>query len=139
MLLGTPVTARAARWTMARRAVAGRLVNGYCRADWILGLVFRASSGWVQGRVGGGGGGGGGGAGRAGFEARSTPPPRTSPRPAPLPRPPFPLPSFVRPAAGLTPVAVPGVENVNLGALVKGHLDYTAALPAVLDMVGLAE
>jgi hypothetical protein len=88
LLLGAPVTARAERWALARRAVAGRLVNGYARGDWVLGVIFRASSG------------------------------------------------LVTPAGGLCPVRVAGVENVNLGALVKGHLDYEAALPEILELVG---
>ena len=91
VLLGAPVAAHPARWAMARRAVAGRLVNGYSRSDWILGVVFRASSG------------------------------------------------FVRPAGGLCPVKVPGVENVNLGAVVKGHLDYAGNLPEILELVGIGE
>ena len=91
VLLGAPVAAHAARWAMARRAVAGRLVNGFSRSDWILGVVFRASSG------------------------------------------------FVRPAGGLCPVKVPGVENVNLGAVVKGHLDYAGNLPEILELVGIGE
>ena len=92
VLLGAPVAAHPARWAMARRAVAGRLVNGYSRSDWILGVVFRASSG------------------------------------------------FVRPAGGLCPVKdVPGIENVNLGAVIKGHLDYTANLPEILELVGIGE
>ena len=91
VLLGAPVAAHPARWAMARRAVAGRLVNGYSRSDWILGVVFRASSG------------------------------------------------FVRPAGGLCPVKVAGVENVNLGAVVNGHLDYAGNLPEILELVGIGE
>ena len=33
---------------MARRAVAGRLINGYCQRDWVLAAVYRASSGFVR-------------------------------------------------------------------------------------------
>ena len=91
VLLGAPVAAHPARWAMARRAVAGRLVNGYSRSDWILGVVFRASGG------------------------------------------------FVRPAGGLCPVKVSGVENVNLGAVIKGHLDYAGNLPEILELVGIGE
>ena len=89
VLLGAPVTVRPERWAMARAAVAGRFVNGYSRADWVLAVVFRASTG------------------------------------------------FVRPAGGLCPVPVAGVENVNLGALVKGHLDYGDALPEIVELIGL--
>ncbi len=91
ILLGTPVTARPERWAMARRAVAGRLLNGYCRSDWVLGVAFRASSG------------------------------------------------LIRPAGGLCPVPVPGVENVNLGAVVSGHLDYGSKVPEILALTGLAD
>lgn len=89
VLLGVPVTARPERWAMARRAVAGRLLNGYCRSDWVLGVAFRASSG------------------------------------------------LIRPAGGLCPVPVAGVENVNLGAVVGGHLDYGSKVPEILALVGL--
>lgn len=41
-------------------------------------------------------------------------------------------------AAGLAPVRVPGVENVDLHALVKGHVDYSAKMDAILDLLGFA-
>ncbi|EFJ45907.1 hypothetical protein VOLCADRAFT_34144, partial [Volvox carteri f. nagariensis] len=41
VLLGTPVSANEARWTQARAAVAGRLVNAFSTNDWVLGVVFR--------------------------------------------------------------------------------------------------
>ena len=91
LLLGTPVTAKPERWALARRAVAGRLVNGYARNDWVLGVIFRASSG------------------------------------------------LVNPAGGLCPVQVPGIENLNLTALIKGHLQYEERLGEILELVGLAE
>ena len=91
LLLGTPVTAKPERWALARRAVAGRLVNGYARNDWVLGVIFRASSG------------------------------------------------LVNPAGGLCPVQVPGIENLNLTALIKGHLQYEEKLGEILELVGLAE
>lgn len=52
MLLGTPVSMRPERWRMARSAVAGRLVNGFSRRDWILGLVYRGSKGAPLGPAG---------------------------------------------------------------------------------------
>jgi Protein of unknown function (DUF726) len=48
LLLGTPVTAKPERWALARRAVAGRFINGYARGDWVLGVIFRASSGLIN-------------------------------------------------------------------------------------------
>lgn len=59
------------RWRMARRAVAGRLLNCYTRKDWLLGVMAGGSSGWM------------------------------------------------RATAGLVPIEVPGVENVNLTNLVR--------------------
>ncbi len=44
---------------------------------------------------------------------------------------------FVKAAAGLCPVEVAGVENVNLTSVVDGHLDYMASLPEVLDSLAL--
>ena len=41
-------------------------------------------------------------------------------------------------AAGLAPVRVTGVENVNLNALVKAHVDYSANMDAILDLLGFA-
>lgn len=33
---------------MARRAVAGRLINGYSQHDWVLAAVYGASSGFLR-------------------------------------------------------------------------------------------
>ncbi len=91
VLCGTPVSTRPERWRMARRVVAGRLMNCYSRKDWLLGVVFSGASG------------------------------------------------FVKEAAGLCPVGVEGVEDVNLSALVSGHFDYLPQLQEVLDSVALFE
>ena len=40
VLLGAPVSTTEERWRMARRVVAGRLVNGYSRKDWLLGTLY---------------------------------------------------------------------------------------------------
>lgn len=40
VLLGAPIPPAAERWRMARRVVAGRLVNGYSRRDWLLSVMF---------------------------------------------------------------------------------------------------
>ena len=77
---------------MARRAVAGRLINVYTRRDLLLGVMAGGETGWM------------------------------------------------RAVAGLVPVeGVGGVENVNLGAVVKGHLDYAGNLPEILELVGIGE
>lgn len=44
VLLGAPVAARPQRWIKARKIVAGRLVNGYSRRDWMLRLVYRSKA-----------------------------------------------------------------------------------------------
>jgi pimeloyl-ACP methyl ester carboxylesterase len=45
ILLGATVTAPRATWHQVRGVVAGRLVNGYARNDWVLNYLFRATSG----------------------------------------------------------------------------------------------
>ncbi|KAF2271977.1 DUF726-domain-containing protein [Westerdykella ornata] len=87
-LFGTPVVAKKDEYTKLRAIVPGRFVNGYARNDWILGYLFRATSGGIM-RV-----------------------------------------------AGLAPVEVPGIENINVTELVPGHMAYRAAMPKLLREVG---
>ena len=42
-------------------------------------------------------------------------------------------------AAGMSPVKVTGVENVNLESMVSAHTDYAANMTAILDKLGFAE
>jgi hypothetical protein len=51
-LFGAPVTAKKDDYLRARTVIAGRFVNGYASNDWILGYLFRATSGGL-GRVAG--------------------------------------------------------------------------------------
>ena len=51
VLLGAPLSLRRERWAMARAAVSGRLINGYSRNDWILGLVYRGTNGGPTGCI----------------------------------------------------------------------------------------
>ncbi|KAG0029468.1 hypothetical protein BGZ81_003766 [Podila clonocystis] len=44
-LFGAPITASEVQWRQARSAVAGEFVNGYLRNDWVLGFLFRATTG----------------------------------------------------------------------------------------------
>lgn len=90
ILLGTPENVVPERFAAARRVVAGRLVNGYSKQDWILGVLFRSGSG------------------------------------------------FTRAAAGLTPVGVPNIENVDLSDLVTGHFDYIKKMDTIIDQLGFA-
>lgn len=39
-LMGAPVETQPERWQMARRVVAGRLINCYSRRDWLLGVCY---------------------------------------------------------------------------------------------------
>jgi hypothetical protein len=39
--------------------------------------------------------------------------------------------------SGITPVEVEGVENVDVGDIVEGHVNYADALPAILGRLGL--
>jgi hypothetical protein len=48
VMLGTPVGIVPERWRMVRRVVSGRLINGYSRSDWLLGVVHGGSSGWMK-------------------------------------------------------------------------------------------
>ncbi|XP_073937262.1 transmembrane and coiled-coil domain-containing protein 4 isoform X2 [Castor canadensis] len=51
VLLGAPVEGDPKHWEPFRKVVSGRIVNGYCRGDWLLSFVYRTSS--VQFRVAG--------------------------------------------------------------------------------------
>lgn len=51
ILLGAPVEGDPKHWEPFRKVVSGRIVNGYCRGDWLLSFVYRTSS--VQLRVAG--------------------------------------------------------------------------------------
>ncbi|KAF9931333.1 hypothetical protein BGZ67_005378 [Mortierella alpina] len=44
-LFGAPITASQTQWRQARSAVAGDFVSGYLRNDWVLGFLFRATTG----------------------------------------------------------------------------------------------
>ncbi|KAJ4372354.1 hypothetical protein N0V83_004128 [Neocucurbitaria cava] len=48
-MFGTPVVANTDEYIKARTIVPGRFVNGYATNDWILGYLFRATSGGVMG------------------------------------------------------------------------------------------
>ncbi|KAE8212018.1 hypothetical protein CF327_g4294 [Tilletia walkeri] len=47
-IMGTPVTAADRVWKEARSVVAGRFVNVFSRSDWILGYLYRATSGGLR-------------------------------------------------------------------------------------------
>ncbi|ERS96049.1 uncharacterized protein SPSK_00664 [Sporothrix schenckii 1099-18] len=51
-MFGSPVVVKRDEYMRARSVVAGRLVNGYNRNDWILGYLFRLTNGGIR-RVGG--------------------------------------------------------------------------------------
>jgi hypothetical protein len=88
-LFGSPIVAKREEYLRARSVISGRFVNGYASNDWILGYLFRATSGGIM-RV-----------------------------------------------AGLAPVLdVPGLENLDVTALVNGHMAYRAAMPKLLREVG---
>lgn len=90
VLLGAPVEGDPKYWEPFRKVVSGRIVNGYCRGDWLLSFVYRTSS--VQLRV-----------------------------------------------AGLQPVLLQDrrMENVDLSAVVNGHLDYAKQMDVILKTVGI--
>lgn len=47
-LFGSPVVASKDDYLKARSVVSGRFVNGYSKNDWILGYLFRATSGGIM-------------------------------------------------------------------------------------------
>ncbi|KAF1912503.1 hypothetical protein BDU57DRAFT_522815 [Ampelomyces quisqualis] len=47
-MFGTPVVAKNDEYIKARSIIPGRFVNGYATNDWILGYLFRATSGGVM-------------------------------------------------------------------------------------------
>ncbi|XP_052450355.1 transmembrane and coiled-coil domain-containing protein 4 [Carassius gibelio] len=44
VLLGAPVDGSEKTWQRLSKVVAGKIVNGYCRGDWLLGFLYRSSS-----------------------------------------------------------------------------------------------
>ena len=88
-LFGSPIVANKEEYLRVRSIIPGRFVNGYSSSDWVLGYLFRLTSGGIM-RV-----------------------------------------------AGLAPVLdVPGLENVDVGHLVNGHMAYRAAMPKIMREVG---
>lgn len=47
-LFGSPIVAKKDEYIRARTVVSGRFVNGYAMNDWILGYLFRATSGGIM-------------------------------------------------------------------------------------------
>lgn len=47
-IFGTTVTANRTQWLEARSVVSGRFVNGFASNDWMLGYLFRATSGGIN-------------------------------------------------------------------------------------------
>lgn len=43
VLLGAPVTASPNHWEKISEIVGGRIINGYCKSDWLLRLDFHNS------------------------------------------------------------------------------------------------
>lgn len=88
-LFGSPIVAKKDDYMRARSVISGRFVNGYASNDWILGYLFRATSGGIM-RV-----------------------------------------------AGLAQVEdIPGLENIDVTAIVNGHMAYRAAMPRLMREVG---
>ena len=88
-MFGSPVVVSKDEYLRARSVVSGRFLNGYASNDWILGYLFRMTSGGIM------------------------------------------------QVAGLASVeGIPGIDNVDVSALVNGHMAYRAAMPRLLREVG---
>lgn len=44
VLLGAPVSGSVKHWEKLSHVVAGRIINGYCRGDWLLKFLFRTAN-----------------------------------------------------------------------------------------------
>ncbi|KAJ3045078.1 hypothetical protein HDV00_011803 [Rhizophlyctis rosea] len=90
-MFGCPVMGSKKEWEQISSVVSGRVVNGYCSNDMVLGVLYRASM------------------------------------------------ALWKDVAGLRPVSgVPGVENIPLDDVIKGHLDYRLCMPKVLEKCGFS-
>uniref|UniRef100_A0A8D3E808 Transmembrane and coiled-coil domain-containing protein 4 n=1 Tax=Scophthalmus maximus TaxID=52904 RepID=A0A8D3E808_SCOMX len=89
-LLGAPVDGSEKAWEKMAKVVAGKIVNGYCRGDWLLGFLYRSSAAQLS-------------------------------------------------VAGLQPINIQDrrMINVDLSAVVKGHLDYMRQMDTILVAVGV--
>lgn len=47
ILLGTPITVKPDQFGLARSVVSGKFISGYSKKDWVLGYLFRATSGGI--------------------------------------------------------------------------------------------
>ncbi len=47
-IFGATVTAPRSQWLEVRSVIAGRFVNGFATSDWVLGYLFRATSGGLN-------------------------------------------------------------------------------------------
>lgn len=48
ILLGSPIAVKTDHMALVRTVVSGRFINGYSKNDWILGYLFRATSGGLS-------------------------------------------------------------------------------------------
>ncbi|KAF2155927.1 DUF726-domain-containing protein [Myriangium duriaei CBS 260.36] len=87
-LYGSPMVVNKDDYTRARAVVPGRFVNGYATNDWILGYLFRATSGGIA------------------------------------------------QVAGLAPIKIAGIEDVDVTEDVQGHMAYRAAMPKLMQKAG---
>jgi len=89
-LIGAPVTAKVERWNAVRPLVAGRMVNAYSKADWLLPVIHRVGTNIKT-----------------------------------------------KTYAGMEPIALATVENLDLTDVVGGHLNYNKRLDDVLRLLNL--
>lgn len=109
VLIGAPVSCDRTSWQRAREVVSGRLVNVYSRADWLLAFLFRYME-W-------------------GITVRCALPGKAL----------FTLTSMLCSSlqvAGLSPVKVEGVENVDVTGIVRSHGQYADKIQDILAYIG---
>ncbi|KAL7976025.1 hypothetical protein Chor_014982 [Crotalus horridus] len=44
VLLGAPVEGDPKPWKLITRVISGKIINGFCRGDWLLKFVYRTAS-----------------------------------------------------------------------------------------------
>lgn len=113
VLLGAPISCDKDVWMPARRVVSGRLVNAFSSTDYLLAVVRPSAPNCLY---------------------RAMQPFATHPESMQVHR----VRNMAFTAAGIQPVKdVPGIENINVGPIVRVHSDYATKAEEILDVINL--